>query len=82
MKLGTVCDETIFRTIAEKYFTWYYRPLIGWVNELREAVFPSPGTSPTPTSSGFRPDECAARCRSAGNMDAMAGSTSNSTGTK
>ncbi|KAH8655707.1 hypothetical protein BX600DRAFT_440197 [Xylariales sp. PMI_506] len=40
IKLGTVSDEDIFLKTVEGSFTKYYKPLVTWVDKLREVVFP------------------------------------------
>jgi hypothetical protein len=38
-KSGTINSERHFLTIARRYFTPYYQPLIKCVNQLRKMVF-------------------------------------------
>ncbi|KAE8405940.1 hypothetical protein BDV37DRAFT_270398 [Aspergillus pseudonomiae] len=41
LKLGTISDVDIFKNTIEANFTEYYGPLMPWVLELREVVFPN-----------------------------------------
>ncbi|KAI4869902.1 hypothetical protein F4820DRAFT_455575 [Hypoxylon rubiginosum] len=40
-KLGTIADDAFFETLARRYFTPYFRPLVPWVCLLKAAVFPN-----------------------------------------
>lgn len=40
-KLGIVSDQDIFSKTLSAYFMEYYQPLIPWVNQLRQVVFPN-----------------------------------------
>lgn len=40
MKTGTVSSEAAFIRMVRKYFTPHYEPLVPWIIELREIVFP------------------------------------------
>ncbi|KAF7877724.1 hypothetical protein EAF04_001395 [Stromatinia cepivora] len=44
LKSGTVTRDEIFMDIITDNFTSYYKPLIPWVNKLREIVFPKSGS--------------------------------------
>ncbi|KAF4211370.1 hypothetical protein CNMCM5878_002704 [Aspergillus fumigatiaffinis] len=41
LKLGTISDADVFRSTVEANFTEYHTPLVPWVLELREVVFPN-----------------------------------------
>ncbi|RYO80050.1 hypothetical protein DL764_009944 [Monosporascus ibericus] len=43
LKKGEVSHEGDFIRTAKESFTFYYQPLIPWVNRLRKAVFPNGG---------------------------------------
>ncbi|KAI1144702.1 hypothetical protein F4825DRAFT_477323 [Nemania diffusa] len=43
LKLGTVCDEDIFRKTTTEFFTEYYESLVPLVNRMRKAIFPNGG---------------------------------------
>jgi hypothetical protein len=41
LKLGTISDADVFKSTIEANFTEYHGPLVPWVLELREVVFPN-----------------------------------------
>ncbi|KAI9368690.1 hypothetical protein BJX61DRAFT_550232 [Aspergillus egyptiacus] len=43
LKKGTVAHEGDFISMANEYFTPFYKPLAPWVNRLRKTVFPGGG---------------------------------------
>lgn len=43
VKKGRVAHEGDFIRAADRYFTPYYKPMVPWVNKLRQVVFPNGG---------------------------------------